>query len=294
MSTSPSVPGRSAGLKEYLKRAFLFRWNMLLFGGGAIGALLTPWPDAAFALLVAGELIYLTQLVSSTKFRDAIDAQVYHETKQTAAVSGQQSIQGLVSGLSAESKRRFETLRARCLEMRALAMGVRGRTGAHEGEDLSTAALDRLLWVFLRLLVSQEAMQQFLQRTDVKEINMRLEECRTRLAANKDGDERIIRSLTDSLSAQEMRLANYQKAQGNADFVRIELDRIEAKIQALTEAAVNRQDPDFLTGQIDSVSESMQSTETTIRELQQLTGFMDQMEEPPAILEADLGKVVQR
>jgi hypothetical protein len=291
---STPAPGRGAGLKEYLKRAFLFRWNLLLFSGGAIGAMLTPWPDAALALLMAGELVYLTQLVSSAKFRDAIDAQVYHETKQTSIDSGQKSIQELVSGLSSESKKRFESLRARCLEMRALAMGVRGRAKSHGGDDLSTAALDRLLWVFLRLLVSQEALQQFLHRTDIKDINQRLEECRARIAANQDGDERILRSLTDSLQAQEMRLANYQKAEGNAQFVRIELDRIEAKIQALTEAAVNRQDPDFLTGQIDSVSESMQTTERTISELQQLTGLMDQLEEPPAILEADLTKVVQR
>ena len=69
---------------------------------------------------------------------------------------------------------------------------------------------------------------------------------------------------------------------------------IEAKIQALTEAAVNRQDPDFLSGQIDAVSESMQTTEKTISELQQLTGLMDQMEEPPAILEADFRKVTDR
>jgi hypothetical protein len=123
---------------------------------------------------------------------------------------------------------------------------------------------------------------------------MRLEEAKAQLEAQKDTDDRIVRSLTDSVAAHETRLANYQKAQKNAEFVRIELDRIEAKIQALIEASVNRQDPDFLSGQIDSVSESVQSTEKTISELQQLTGLMDQMEEPPAILEADLGKVRQR
>jgi hypothetical protein len=284
----------AAGLTEYLKRAFLYRWNMLLFTGGAVASVLSPWPDAMLALVAAGELVYLTQLVSSTRFREAIDAAVHKETKDTAAASGQRTIQQLITGLSTESKRRFEALRARCLDMRAIAMGVRGRTSAEHGEDISTSALDRLLWVFLRLLVSEEALRQFLQRTDAKEINMRLEEAKAQLEAQKDTDDRIVRSLTDSVAAHETRLANYQKAQKNAEFVRIELDRIEAKIQALIEASVNRQDPDFLSGQIDSVSESVQSTEKTISELQQLTGLMDQMEEPPAILEADLGKVRQR
>ena len=57
-------------------------------------------------------------------------------------------------------------------------------------------------------------------------------------------DERIKHSLEDSVAAQELRLENYKKASENAEFVRLELDRIEAKIQALVESSVNRQDPD--------------------------------------------------
>jgi hypothetical protein len=288
------VAGKSAGLAEYLKRGFLHRWNMLLFGGAATASLISPWPDALVALVVAAELIYLTQLVSSTRFRQAIDAVVYDEKKNAAAVTGQQTVQELVSGLSNNSKRRFELLRARCIEMRAIAHGVRGRPGEEAGEDLSTSALDRLLWVFLRLLVSQESLHRFLERTDVMEIQRRLGELRTQLEAPQGSDERIARSLSDSVAAQEMRLDNYEKAQKNAEFVRFELDRIEAKIQALTEAAVNRQDPDFLTGQIDSVTQSMQSTEKAISELQQITGLVNEMQEPPSIMEADFPKVAQR
>jgi hypothetical protein len=35
----------------------------------------------------------------------------------------------------------------------------------------------------------------------------------------------------------------------------------------------------------------MQTTERAISELQQITGLVDELQEPPAILEADLGKV---
>ena len=44
---------------------------------------------------------------------------------------------------------------------------------------------------------------------------------------------------------------------------------------------------------IEGVTESVQSTETAMRELQQITGIVDQMQEPPAILEADLRRVAQ-
>jgi hypothetical protein len=75
--------------------------------------------------------------------------------------------------------------------------------------------------------------------------------------------------------------------------VRVELDRIEAKIQALVESSVNRQDPNVLSSQIEGVTASVQSTEAAIRELQQITGVVDQMQEPPAILDADWRKVAQ-
>jgi hypothetical protein len=48
-----------------------------------------------------------------------------------------------------------------------------------------------------------------------------------------------------------------------------------------------------LSSQIEGVTESVQSTETAMRELQQITGIVDQMQEPPAILEADWRKVAQ-
>jgi hypothetical protein len=297
-STSPEPPlaGRSAGLREYLKRGFLYRWNLLLLAGGLGAALLSPFPDALLPLVAAAEAAYLGGLISFPRFRKAIDAQIYHEGRppQPAHDPNARSLYDIVGNLSSEPRRRFEQVRARCVEMRAIASGVRGRTSsaAQPGEDLSTPALDRLLWVFLRLLVSQEALNRFLQNTDVAEIRRRLEETRARLDKVKGGEERLIRSLTDSIAAQELRLQNYERAQANFEFVRVELDRIEAKIQVLAESSVNRQDPDFLSRQIDSVTESMQSTEKAISDLQEITGLVDEMQEPPAILEADFRKVI--
>jgi hypothetical protein len=284
-----------AGVQEYLKRAFLYRWNLLLFIGGAAAALLSPWPDGILPLVLAAEALYLGGLVSAPKFRDAIDAQVYKEAQQPrvqpGTSAGSESLAGILTSLAPEARRRFETLRSRCLEMRSIARGVGGQSGPPT-EDLSTPALDRLLWVFLRLLASQQALDRFLRSTSDAEIRARIDEGKKRLDSAPQ-DERFKRSLQDSVAAQELRLQNYKKAGENAEFVRLELDRIEAKIQALAESSVNRQDPDALSSQIEGVTESVQSTETAMRELQQITGIVDQMQEPPAILEADWRKVAQ-
>jgi hypothetical protein len=91
----------------------------------------------------------------------------------------------------------------------------------------------------------------------------------------------------------ELRLDNYARAKKNADFVSVELDRIEGKIQALAEMAVNRQDPDFLSSQVDSAAESMRQTEKAVTELQHLTGMTEQLDEPPPIMETDLRPVLR-
>ncbi len=290
--STPPLPGKSAGLGEYLKRAFRYRWNLLLFLGGLAAAALTPVPDALVPLVLAAEVAYLGGLVAHPRFREAVDAQVYRETKAPQAIAASQSLASVMSTLSPESRRRFEQVRNRCLEMRSIAQGVRGGQGKG-GEDLSTPALDRLLWVFLRLLVSDEALRQFLEQTNVDEIRSRLEETTKKLEAAKGGDERILHSLQDSVAAQQLRFDNCGRAKQNAEFVHLELDRIEAKIQVLAESGVNQQDPNFLTSQIEGVTESMHSTEKAIRDLNQITGMVDQMQEPPAILETDWRKVAQ-
>jgi hypothetical protein len=291
-SSPPPLPGHSAGLGEYLKRAFRYRWNLLLFLGGFGASVLSPWPDAMLPLILAAEAAYLGGLVANSRFRQAIDAQVYQESRVPIAAAASQSLAGIMSGLPPASRQRFEQLRARCLEMRSIAHGVRGGQG-RPGEDLSTPALDRLLWIFLRLLISDEALRRFLEQTDVDQIRSRLDDTTKKLEAARGGDERFVHSLEDSLAAQQLRMDNYGRARQNAEFVRLELDRIEAKIQALTESTVNQQDPNFLTSQIEGVTESMHSTEKAIRELNEITGMVDQMQEPPAILEADWRKVAQ-
>ena len=185
-------------------------------------------------------------------------------------------------------------LHARCLEMRAIAAGVRGANDhAGPAEEVRTPGLDRLLWLFLRLLLSKAALDRFLMTMNEKEIAASLEQLRTNLQrAQGEGDDRIVRSLQDSVAMAELRLDNHARARRNAQFVSIELDRIENKIQALAEMAVNRQDPDFLSSQVDSAAESMRQTEKAVSELQHLTGLADQLEEPPAILESDLREVL--
>jgi len=292
----PTAP-RSAGLPDYLKAAFLFRWNLLFFAGGVAAAALTPFAGALLPLVAAGELTYLTGLISIPRFRAAIDARIHEAGSPPGPAPAPVSLVAMLKGLPADARARFERLHARCLEMRGIAAGVRGAAGDQAGsaEEIRTPGLDRLLWLFLRLLLSKTALDRFLQAMNEPEIKQRLEEVKKNLAtAQAASDDRIVRSLQDSIASSELRLDNYGRAKKNAEFVSLELDRIEGKIQALAEMAVNRQDPDFLSSQVDSAADSMRQTEKAVSELQHLTGLADQLEEPPAIMETDLREALRQ
>src|SRR5262245_38485549 len=160
----PRAP-QGAGMADYLREAFFFRWNLLFFLGGAAAAALTPLSDVLLPLVAAGELAYLTGLVSVPRFRAAIDAKVHAAGRQgdgkgSAPEAPPVSLVTMVKSLPLEARTRFERLHARCVEMRGIAAGVRGATGDQTGsaEEIRTPGLDRLLWLFLRLLLSKNSL----------------------------------------------------------------------------------------------------------------------------------------
>ena len=299
------APNETVGPKlgSYIKHAFLYPWNLLLFLGGAAAAIMSPYPDALLPIIGGLEIAYLTGLSSIPRFRTAVEAKIAARLRGSSsdetpdAPKQSQSLERILESLPAPALRRFLLLRQRCFEMRSITSGVRGQTdaAADSAESIRTPALDRLLYLFLRLLVSQNGLDRFLRSTSEKDLEARLADVRTRLEAAKTaGDERVKNSLADSVADAELRLDNYRKAAKDAEFVAIELDRIETKIQALIEMGVSRQDPDYLSHQVTAAAESMQHTEAAVNQLQHLTGLADQIEEPPPILEANIGGLVAR
>lgn len=291
--TPARKPKPPSELANALKTAFMYRWNLLAFLGGVAGSFVSGHPDIFLPFVGALEMAYLGSMASFPKFRKAVAREGYQSPNFAAEPKKDPSLQlaAMVTSLPPESRKRFDLLRARCLEMREIAHGVRGKTGtgSDSHEELRAPALDRLLWVFLRLLQSQNALRRFLEATSEGALEKKTVELKARLeTARAEGDERMLRSLTDLVAVAELRLENYRKAEANAEFVEVELDRIEAKVQTLTEMAVNRQDPDFLSSQVDAAADSMTVAEGAITELQTITGMVDDLEEPPPILETSL------
>jgi hypothetical protein len=294
---------KKAGIFRYLKEAFMFRWNLLFFGGAVAAALLSPSPDVVLPLVAAGEIAYLAGLATLPRFQGAIDAKARAEQRglgkgESAEDRGaaRQRLVDVLGSLEPDRRNRFLRLRARCVEMQRIANAVRGETRDASGatHEFRTPALDRLLWVFLRLLLAQQAIERFLRATDGASLEKNLANLQERQrAAAAKGDERILRSITDAMATAELRRDNHAKAVGNGEFIALELDRIEQKIHALTEMAVSHQNPDELSVQVDAVADGMAQTEQTIRELQAITGLTGEADATPEILGGDMTEAMK-
>ena len=94
--TAPGAPER-AGLGAYLKKAFVYHWNLGLFAVGTVGALLSPWPDVALPLVGLLETLYLGSMVGIPKFREAIDAEM-HASKPVAEAAPSATLNELLGG----------------------------------------------------------------------------------------------------------------------------------------------------------------------------------------------------
>ncbi len=300
--STPASSGRPASVGTYLKAAFLYHWNLLfVLGGGALAAL-SGKPDALLPIVGGLEIAYLTGLLAMPRFRTAIDAREAAKERDASAAArvspaAQITLQQMLDTLPQASVQRFLSLRQRCFEMRDIASRIRGQASgdADSGDAIRTPALDRLLFLFLKLLMSKAGLDRFMKSSSEAELDLRLQDVKQKLAAAQaGGDERVVRSLQDSVADAELRLDNYRKSKKDAEFVEVELDRIETKIQALIEMGVSRQDPDALSHQVTAAADSMHQTEDAVNQLQHLTGLADSLAEPPAILEADLGRATIR
>ncbi len=277
-----------AGLSAYLKKAFTWHWNLGLLGVGVVGAFLSPWPDAIIPLVGALEALYLGSMIGIPKFREAIDAEA-HAAITTATPAQGPTLADLLGGLDADSQRRFQTLRNRCTRMQSIATDLRGPDAVGDvAGSMRNSGLNQLLWGFLRLLHHQAALRKLLASMNGGDIAMKQTQIADGLAkAKASGDERLIRSFEERLSTAAARIEHYQRSQKDLEFVAAELDRIEDKIQALSEMSVNQSDPNGLSAQIDATAASMQATESRLSEFQSSSTVLPELNDAPAILPDD-------
>lgn len=289
------------GLWTYLKAAFLNRWNLLAFLGGGGFALLSGRPDVALPVVLAAELAYVGLLGTHPKFQKSVEAQLAGARRAVRSETTGRTLQRILQSLPRDMMQRFQNLRQRCLELRQIATDLKqpgDRVVDETFEQSQLAGLDRLLWIFLRLLYTHYALSRFLHKTDSESIRQDIGRLEKRLAQlppdpQELQQQRIRKTLEDNLATSQERLGNFQKAIDNLQLVELQLDQLENRIHSLSEMAVNRQEPDFISHQVDLVASSMIQTEETMNELRFATGLDAVTAETPPLLRPVQAQIIE-
>jgi DNA repair ATPase RecN len=149
--------------------------------------------------------------------------------------------------------------------------------------------VNKLLWVYLKLLHTRMNLNKFLKSIDERDLDNQLAQSRSRIETvekeNGPSKEKMLHSLQDTLQTIQARKDNFRKAKDNFEYVGLELERIATKLTALAELAVNRQDPATITTGVDEVAKSVETTEQTIGDLRVFTGLTAEDEVAPQIMD---------
>lgn len=275
---------------KYARKAFLYHWNLLFVSAGTALAFIAGIPDILLPLIGAAELIYLAAIAGSRRFQAIVDAE---DTPEPLPTGNDERVEKITRALCAEDLKRYYSLRNRCVELRRIAGEINGEEigSLASISDVQIDGINRLLWIFLKLLHAKNGLETFLNTFDPAAVEAEIQRIRAQLAdmgpktaTEKLADTKRRQLMADTLATSEQRLANYATAREKYDVIRLELNRLDAKIAGLAELGINRKDPDRLGSEIDAVSDSVAQAETAMGELAFIADFAADDDAAPRLL----------
>jgi hypothetical protein len=272
-------------LRDYLKAAFnarpigmLIPPNWIGVAGFALLGLVNP----GFWLLGAGlELGYLLTLATNRRFQRVVDGRALSKERRQWLTRQR----GLVYQLARSDRERYLALEKRCRGI------IKQQRSSGAGQELLTQGegLGRLLWIYLRLLVTRQSLQRLLEESEGIDgsgasLEERLAELQRQLEDPGLGGN-LRRSLSGQVDILEQRLVKQTEAREKMAFLEAELTRIQEQVELIREQAVVSADPQTLSQRIDQVAATLGGTSQWISQQRQIMGEVeDLLIEPPPVL----------
>lgn len=135
--------------------------------------------------------------------------------------------------------------------------------------DAITAQLDRLLNRYLTMRQAYVHSVRYLDSTSVSELQRKLDE----VTATLEREGNMVHDVEEKQKKiLELRLVKRAKAEENTHILKTQLDTIEQFILLLKDQSFTLRDPKEISSQIDSMMSEVESTESTVKELEAFFG----------------------
>jgi hypothetical protein len=287
------------GFWQYIKAAFNARPIGMFVAPNWVGlatfGLLGYYLDPGFWVLGAGlELGYLSVLATNARFQRLVAGTA---SAGAAQFSGQK-VQQALGSLSPNDKERYRLLELGCQSVLQLQFQSSGTDAP--GYRMQAEALGRLTWMYLRLLVTRQSIQNVLLAPpaprpgdprrntppplpttaqadgESRLLQGRLADLKARL-----GDQTLTEDLRRSLTSQadliQQRLDRRATAANKLAYIDAELTRIEQQVELIREQAVLSTDPESFSLKIDEIGATLTGTGEWVAEQQRALGAMNDL-----------------
>jgi hypothetical protein len=272
------------GFWDYVRHAFNARPIGMFIPPNWVGlgvfALLGTLNPGFWIIGFGLELGYLGMLANNPRFQ-----RIVHATEQwQSRRQWQTSVDDQVRQLSQEGQRRYRTLETRC---RSILEQQQRLVGGQTGLEAQGESLNRLLWVFLRLMLTRQGIDRIVQEAaggneDISRLQERIQNLQTRLKEESIGEE-LRKSLAGQVEILQQRVEKRREAREKVAFLDAELIRIEEQAELVREQSVLSTDPQTVSQRIDQITATLGGTSQWISEQQKIYGAVeDLLAEPPS------------
>jgi len=250
-------------------------------GLGVFGAL--GFLNFGFWIIGLGcELAYLGWLASEPRFQRTVEGTHLIDEQRR----WQRKVYELIRQLPPDAQQRYRALEARCREI--LERQANARLLAPGLEDQGTG-LGRLVWIYLRLLLTREAIRAMMRESgaspdETAHIRQRIENLQQQLQQPSISEE-LRKSLTSQMEILQQRQEKKREAVEKLAYLDAELTRIQEQVELLREQAVLSTDPQAVSERIDHIAATLGDTQQWVRDQQQILGTMDEiLTDPPPMV----------
>jgi hypothetical protein len=256
---------------SYLKAAFLLPANLVGLLTAGASALMTGEPlPALVALGVEG--LYLGIVPSMKRFQRAIRAN--HEAEE-APEAGRKEVEALLAELAPSQREHYQSLVG--LKEKILENYRRLPAGRMLSTD-SGPRLDALLTSFLRLVSALNHHRAYLNSADRQPLEKELRELEAEVA--QEANPRLKDVKEKRLEILRKRLSRFEQAGESREVVSHQLAGIEDLMRLTHEQSITIRDPETVNRQLDVVSAEVEATDETVREMERLLDFQEEVGRP--------------
>lgn len=254
MAEEPQGPESLNFVKEALK--WQYNWIGL---AGAVGFALVSGAGLPLLLGAGLELIYLSLVPQSSRFRRLVRSWKYAEEKRRHAIK----LSALFNELPPEMRLRYADLDRLCRSIRDN-YGRLSSTSQMFVQQMEER-LEGLQQAYLRLLHAAYQHREYLRSTDPEAIQRDVAGLQRSLPSEAPKVQEINRKRVEILTK---RIEKYGKIRENCEVVDAQCAAIEDVLELIRDQSVSLRDPQQVNDQLENLVRDVEQTEETVRQVE--------------------------